>query len=164
MPKKGVSVLMSAVLLIAITVLISLITADFLSKTAKGRTQEIADTAKEKLECQFANLYIRNLSLDCNNNCASGTNHMVTATVVNSGKKSIKVEGIYIRNTTGSLFVFGTGQKELNASDVLTISNSSTVTCGGINRTIDNVIISSNNCPSSAFDTYPGSEVVFLNC
>ena len=165
MRKKGVSVMISAVLLVAITVLLTMITADFLTKTSKTTTQQVVDTQRTKLECQFANLYIKNISLDCNSNCAAGTSHTLTATLVNSGKKAISVEGMYVKNNTGSLFVFGTdGSRELNASDVLTISNVSTVACGGMNRTIDTVTISSTNCPGTAYDAYPGSEVAFLNC
>lgn len=162
---KGVSVLISAVLLIALALTLGLIAADFSSKTSKGRAEQVRDIAKERLDCQFANLYIRNASLDCNNNCTSGISHTLNVTVVNSGKKAVQIDNVYVRNNTGALFTFfANGTKELNASDVLVISNTSTTACGGINRTIDRVIVSSNNCPNTAFDALPGGDVVFVRC
>lgn len=157
--------MLSAVILIGMTLAVSLITADFLTKTAKQRTQQVRDISKERLDCQFASLYIRNASLNCTNNCSAGINHTVTATVVNSGKKAVQIENLYFRNATGAILTFYTnGTKELNASDVLTLTNTSTTGCGDINRTIDRVIISSINCPNTAFDSMPGSDVSFASC
>lgn len=162
---KGVSLMLSAVLLVGLALGLGLITSDFVSKLSKERTQQLTNITKEKLNCQFANLYIRNASLDCNNNCASGTSHTFQVTVVNSGKKPVTIDNIYVRNTTGTLFAFyANGTKELNASEVLTIANTSTSSCADINRTIDRVIVSSLNCPDTAFDSMPGGDVVFSRC
>lgn len=165
MRNKGVSLMLSAVLLIGLTLTIALLTTDFLTKTSKQRTEQIRDIAQEKLNCQYANLYIRNASFNCSNNCSSGISHTLAVTVVNSGKKSVKIDDIYVRNSTGALFAFyANGTKELNVSDVLTISNVSTSACHDINRTIDRIIVSSINCPNTAYDTLPGGDVAFANC
>lgn len=162
---KGVSLMLSAVLLIAIAVTIGLITSDFVSRISKERTQQLTNITKEKLNCQFANLYIRNASFDCNNNCSAGASHTLQVTVVNSGKKPVHIDNLYLRNTTGALFAFyANGTREINASEVLTISNASTSSCADINRTIDRVIVSSLNCPDTAFDSMPGRDVVFSRC
>ncbi len=161
---KGVSLMISAVLLVGLALTLGLITSDFVSKLSKERTQQITNITKEKLNCQYANLYIRNVSFDCNNNCSSGISHRLNVTVVNSGTKTVKIDSLYLRNTTGALFTFTTGTIELNASDVLTISNTSSSSCHEINRTIDRAVVSSLNCPDTAFDSMPGSDVAFLRC
>ena len=162
---KGVSMMISAVLLVGLALTLGLITSDFVSKLSKERTQQITNITKEKLNCQFANLYIRNVSFDCNNNCSSGISHRLNVTVVNSGTKDVMIDSLYLRNTTGALFTFTTnGVIQLNASEVLTISNASTSSCSDVNRTIDRAIVSSTNCPETAFDSMPGSDVAFLRC
>ncbi len=162
---KGVSLMISAILLIGLALTLGLITSDFVRGLSKERTQQLTNITKEKLNCQFANLYIRNASFDCNNNCTSGISHTFQVTIVNSGKKAVQIDNLYLRNTTGALFTFYTnGSRELNASEVLTISNISTSSCNDINRTIDRVIVSSINCPDTAFDSMPGSDVAFSRC
>jgi hypothetical protein len=159
---RGISTIISAVILLALALTLSLITSDFISKTSKDRTEQIRDISKERLDCEFASLYIRNASLDCSS-CASGSS--IAVTIVNSGRKAVDIDTIYVRNTTGTLLAFGVnGTRRLNATDVATFTNTSPVSCGPMNRTIERFIVSSLNCPSTAFDFYPAKDVVYLNC
>lgn len=163
--KMGASLMLSAIVLVGITVVLGLITSEFVSKVSKERAAQVKNITKERLDCQFTNLYIRNATLNCNNNCSSGISHTISVTIVNSGTKPVQIDNIYVSNTTGSLFTFyANGTKVLNASDVTTLSNTSTAACGGMNRTIDRVRVISNNCPTTAFDSLPGSDVAFQNC
>lgn len=161
----GVSTILSAVLIVAIGVTLTIIVSTWLTTTFKERSEDVRDTAKTRLDCQFADLYIRNATYNCNSNCASGTAHTLTLTVVNSGKKAVSISEANILNKNGTLFVLTLGgTKELNATDVLTASNSSTTSCADINNSIDKLIVISTTCPRDATDSLPGSDVTFLNC
>lgn len=162
---RGISTILSAVLIVAIGVTLTLIVSNWLSTTFKERTEDVRDSAKTKLDCQFADLYVRNVTYNCNSNCAAGTSHTLTLTVVNSGKKAVSIRDANVLNSNGTLFIFEmNGSKELNATDVLTVSNATTAACTEINNSIDKVIVVSTTCPKDASDNFPGSDVVFQNC
>ncbi len=161
---KAINQMLSSIILIVVVVASAVVVSNWLGSLSKETTRDITGTAKERLSCQFANMYIKNVSYYCNNNCNQGVLHNLTLTVVNSGKKPVMVDKIYVENSTGGLFTFEIGNVQINASDIVQIINSSTSSCHGINRSIENVIISRLNCPSDAFASYPGWDVIFVGC
>lgn len=161
----GISTLLSAVLIVAIGVTLTVIVSNWLTTNFRERSEDIRDTAKTKLDCQFADLYVRNVTYNCNSNCAAGTSHTMTITIVNSGKKAVSVRDVNFLNTSGALFTFElNGTKELNSTDVLTASNVSTTECNSLRNATDKVIVVSTTCPRDAVDSFPGSDVSFQSC
>ena len=162
---KGISPLIAAVFLVVITVVASTLISGWLSTLTRTQTQTIQNNTQTRLQCQYADLYIKNVTYTCNNNCTTGTLHTTTVTVVNSGKKNLAFDSIFIRNTTGVITALSLNEtKTLNVGDALTVSNITRATCVGINRSIEFVTVNSINCPTTAYDSIEGAEVVYTTC
>ncbi|MDI6721714.1 MAG: hypothetical protein QMD85_04950 [Candidatus Aenigmarchaeota archaeon] len=165
MARKGVSPLISTVLLIAIAVSASLIVSQWSSALSRSQSLEITNKTHERLSCQFANLYIKNVTFFCNNNCAAGTRHTINVSVINSGKRNIELSSFALRNTTGNLTVFSLNEtKNIQSGATLLLVNVTFDNCSPFNGTVDRVIVSSLNCPDDAYDSFPGSSVAYAGC
>src|SRR3989338_4333065 len=144
---KGVSAMIAAVLLVMITIVTSMLVAGWLSSTTETQARTIRNNTNTQLQCQFADLYIKNATYNCGGNCTTGTQHTTTVTVVNSGKKTLSVDRLHVRNTSGfvtSLLFNET--RTLNIGDALTIANTTRETCSGINNSIEIITLGSLNC------------------
>lgn len=162
---KGISPLIASVLLIVITVAASTVLSGWLSTTTTTQTREIQNNTKTQLQCQYADLYVKNANYTCNNDCTTGTLHTMTLTVVNSGKKTLAIDSIYVGNTTGVVTALALNEtKTLNVGDSVVVSNTTRATCFGINGSIELITINSLNCPTTAYDSIEGSEVTYVKC
>ncbi len=162
---KGISPLIASVLLISITVVTSIFLSGWLSTITTSQTKVIQNTTQTRLQCQYADLYVKNANYTCNNNCTAGTLHTTTLTVVNSGKKTLTIDTIYLRNTTGVVTALALNEtKVLNVGDSLVISNTTRATCAGINRSIELITVTSLNCPTTAYDSTESSEITYVTC
>ncbi|MCD6558121.1 MAG: hypothetical protein J7K31_03780 [Candidatus Aenigmarchaeota archaeon] len=165
MSKKGISPLIAATFLIAMSVTISVIVGGWAAEFVRERTDQISQQNKEQLRCSFASLYIKSVTIDCNSDCSAGNTHNITASVRNTGQKKITINKIVIVNTSGSLFSYDVTPINLSTGDVKSIVNTSTSSCIGINSSskIDKVYIADTSCPN-ARDSLDGSDVTFTNC
>jgi len=163
--RKGLSPMIAAVMLVLLVVVISTVVSSWLSTLTSSQTGAIRNTTTEQLGCQFADLFIKNITYNCTGNCAASNDHNITVTVTNNGKKSVNISTIVVKNTTGHTFNYDIGAiKTIDVGASATVSNVSTDTCTGINNTIEDVIVVSINCPGNAYDTFPGSAVTHLSC
>lgn len=160
---KGISPMLSAVLLIVIAVAASVVVSSWVSSISEEQASNIQNTTQTKLGCQFADMFIKNVTYNCNNDCSAGTAHNTTLFITNSGKKTLRINNIAIQNTTGSIFSLVTNE-DIAVGDTIRVSNVSSETCNGINNSIEDVIVTSPTCPETASDRFPGTEVIFLNC
>jgi len=171
MKRKGISPLISATLLIAMSVTISLLVGGWASQFVRQKTQQISEKTTTQLDCSFANLYIKSFTFDCNSNCGAGTQHNVTVEVSNIGQKDISIEKIVILNTTGGILTLtledsnGNSPANLSSGDIKSLTNSSTLSCIGFNSStkIEKVYISDISCPD-ARDEYDPVSSDFVNC
>lgn len=162
---KGISHFLSAALLVMMVVVISTIVAGWVNTLSRSQTATIRNTTTEQLNCQFADLYIRNATYNCSGNCSSGNNHNVTVSVTNNGKRAVNITTVVVRNDTGSTYSYDLGSVyTINTGTTVTVSNVSTTTCTGINNTIEFIEIVSVNCPGNAYDKLPESSVTYLSC
>ena len=162
---KGVSSLIAAVLLVLITITASVFLSGWLSSTSSGEATRIRNNTNTQLQCQYADIYIKNVTYDCGGNCTTGTQHTTTVTVVNSGKKSVSINSIYAMNTTGVVTALNLNEtKIISVSDALTVSNTTRATCSGINGSLELVTISSLSCPATAYDSADSGRIVYTNC
>jgi len=163
--KKGITPFVEAIFLIVIAVAVSTVIAGWLSTLSTERSEAITNSTKTQLHCQFGSLYIKSASYNCSGSCAAGTAHNLTATVVNSGKISVNINKIFVQNTTGTVFSFDLNETTLiDPGTTKVVTNISTESCSGINRTIDKVVVNSIECPSTAFDSMPGGDVTYVSC
>ena len=162
---KATSPLIGAPLLILITISVALLMSGWLTTFSREETGSISNKTSQELSCQYAQLYIRSVNFDCNNSCASGILHNLTVRVENLGEIPISINQLYVENTTGNLFTFNLNEtKSLSVGDRVDITNLSSADCSGINNSIDNLRIVSINCPSTAYDRFPGEDVTYTNC
>lgn len=162
---KGISPLIAAVLLVAITVGISTLLASWLSTTSSDTATKLRNNTNVQLQCQYADMYVKNATYNCDGNCTTGTQHTTTITVVNSGKKTIAFDRFFIRNTSGDVTQLLVNEtRTLNVGDALTVSNTTRATCSGINNSIELITISSIECPATAYDSLDGGDVTFTSC
>ncbi|MBI4174294.1 MAG: hypothetical protein HY517_01505 [Candidatus Aenigmarchaeota archaeon] len=162
---KGISPLIAAVFLVIMTVVASTLLSGWLSSTATFESGRIRNSTIIQLQCQYADLYIKNATYNCGLNCTTGTQHTTQVTVVNSGKKSINIDRLHIRNTTGivtSLLLNET--KTVSVGDALTITNTTRATCTGINNSIEVISVSSIECPANAYDSLDSKDLVYVSC
>lgn len=162
---KGVSPLIAAVLLVAITVGISTLLSSWLSTTSSDTAAKLRNNTNVQLQCQYADVYVKNATYNCSSNCTTGTQHTAAITVVNSGKKNLALDRFFIRNTSGDVTQLLLNEtKTLNVADALTVSNTTRATCSGINNSIELITVSSIECPSTAYDSLDGADVTFNSC
>ena len=157
--------MIAAVLLVLITIVASVFLSGWLSSTSSTQAERIKNNTNTQLQCQYADMYIKNVTYSCGGNCTTGTQHTTTVTLVNSGKKSLSISSIYILNTTGVVTVLNLNEtKTLSVSDALTITNTSRDTCSGINGSIEAVTVSSLNCPATAYDSADVGRITYASC
>ena len=162
---KGISAMISTVLLIVISIALATIVSGWFTSMSTEQSKNVANTTTERLSCQYADMYIKNSTYNCNGDCSQGISHTLTINVVNSGKRQLYMDKVVVKNTTGIIFSYNLDStKTLSVGDVSTLTNVSITTCNGINNTIESVIVSSTNCPNTAFDSLSGADVTFTNC
>jgi hypothetical protein len=162
---KGIHQLVAFTILIAVVIIVSLLIHSWLIPFSREQTGTVENQTKEKLACQYASVYIKNVTYNCSSDCSVDAIRNLTIEIENSGALTISIDNIYIRNATGALFSFSLNEtKTLITGDIVRLENISTMTCSGINHSIDNVGVITINCPGTAYDNFPGTDVTFLDC
>lgn len=162
---KGISPLIAAVLLVVITVVASIFLSGWLSTTTSFQSRTIRNNTIAQLQCQYADLYIKNATYDCGLNCTTGTQHTTTVTVVNSGKRTVTIDRLYLRNASGIVTSLLLNEsKTISVGNALTVTNTTRDTCTGINNTIELVEVNSMECPSTAYDSLDRRGILYNNC
>ncbi|MBS3051488.1 MAG: hypothetical protein J4400_05055 [Candidatus Aenigmarchaeota archaeon] len=162
---KGISPLIAAVFLVIITVVASIFLSSWLSTTSTLQAGKIRNNTLTQLQCQYADIFIKNATYDCGLNCTTGTQHTTTLTVVNSGKRNINIDRLHIRNSTGfvtSLLLNET--KTITVGNSLSITNTTRATCTGINNSIEVIEVSSIECASTAYDSLDSGDIIYTSC
>jgi len=158
---KGISNLLSAVLLIIIVIAVSAVVASWLNSMSRTQSQKISNTASDQLGCQMSNLFIKSASFNCSLDCSAGLAHNLTVNVENSGKNDVEVESVVVRNTTGNIFTFAVSPVTISPGNDAMLTNISTDSCVSINGTIDSILVTSTNCPGNAYDELTNNSDAF---
>lgn len=161
---RGESSMLAVVILIAVSIALSIIVGSWVTNLSNTQSNTIRNQTKSQLECQFADLFIKNMTYRCINNCSAGNRHNFTMVVTNSGKIRVTVDLVTIQNTTGNTMVYSMNSTTVDVGTSVTLFNTSTDSCNGINRTVEKVIISSVTCPSTASDSLDGDEINWVGC
>ena len=164
MMKKGISVFIGSVLLIMLTVLVGAIVANWTATVAKDTSSSVEDQNLDQLNCARGNVFIRNVTYNCSKSCASGTFHMINATVENTGSIELMFRNMTIITTSGKLFGYSMNEtKIISVGSSSLFMNISATACTDINSSIDSVKIGSMNC-GDVYDSFPGSLVQYVEC
>ena len=162
---KGITIIVEALLLVVIAIALSLVIGNWVYSVSTEKASTIKNTTSQQLKCEFGNLFIKSASYDCSKDCSVGKIHNLTLNVVNSGKITVKIDRLFIQNAIGTTFSLDLNETIfLDPGSTNMLTNLSTDSCSGINNTIDRIVVSSINCPNTAFDSLPGNYVAFINC
>jgi hypothetical protein len=124
---KGVSPLVAAVMLIAISVVLSVTVSSWLSTYSADASKTIRNTTNTQLQCQFANIRIKSANFDCNSTCFTGVPYRINTTVENTGKIDIIISRVVTKLSNGQTYQYeidddsvGVGSaKTLNFNSIL---------------------------------------------
>jgi flagellin-like protein len=163
--KKGISPLISAVLLIAMAVSLSVIVGGWARQVVTERTEDISEQTKTQLDCASTTMYIKDFSLNC-------TSKTITADVKNMNQQQLRIQKLQILNESGSLFTFVMKDDSdntpvtISAGSIKTLTNNNTidsVTGFDSESAIDKIFMFDMNCPD-ARDEYEPKSSDFLSC
>ncbi|MFH1420807.1 MAG: hypothetical protein ABIG30_02460 [Candidatus Aenigmatarchaeota archaeon] len=156
---KAISTLVSSVVLVVIVISIAGILSNWSFGFGREHAGGIASETEEALSCAYADLYIRNVTINCND--CSGT---VTATAIikNNGNVLLKISKFYAINNAGKLFDFVFQQTDISSGSLTSASANAQASCSDMD--VDKVVINSNNCPERGYDSFMGRDVNYINC
>ncbi|MEM7813725.1 MAG: hypothetical protein QW548_02375 [Candidatus Aenigmatarchaeota archaeon] len=158
---KGFDPLIATVVLIIIAVAVSAIIANWQSWFLPSYASRIERESRSALQCSRASIALENVTFDCRGNCLPGVQHMLTATIRNTGDISLPLYDLLLENAAGATLAFPLNTI-LPIDRALDYTNTSAVDCQAFSRSVTRVIVTTA-CASmpSAFD---GSIVTWINC
>ncbi|MBI5061273.1 MAG: hypothetical protein HZB67_03085 [Candidatus Aenigmarchaeota archaeon] len=162
--KKGISQYLAASTLVLIAIMTGVILSSWLPEISKKEAQKIENRTAERLLCERGSLTIAYNSVyyNCSSDCSAGTNHTLTLSLKNTGEIKLAIKEIILINKTGTSVVLVPNLTSLDISELKTIGNVSRESCGGINRTIDEIMVTTS-C-TNVYDTYQGSDIIYQSC
>jgi hypothetical protein len=173
---KGLSSTVAAVLIVAMTVVITLTIGTFLATTAQRSAGQVESQLEQRIQCTYANFYIESGTIDCNLDCTRGVNHTAGVVLRNTGQVTLDIKGIYAETETGEVINF-TGSYNLSPGEVANFTLSSyeactslvkqTLTSTGYRTAIKRFYVVSSTCPavSDSLDENEVREYVsFIDC
>ena len=157
---KGFEPLIAAVLLIAVALMLAIIIYQWQISYIHNSAKDLEDKTQKRLICDRADIGLLNISYDCTNSCNAGIGHILDIKLKNYGEVGVKIEKIYLRNKSSTLFEYPGGT--LDIGEVKRFVNTSTDSCQGINQSLDEVLIITD-CPN-LFVSIPSDKINWLNC
>ena len=163
---KGMSVLVSSVIMVVIVLAIAGIVANWSQIFAQERAGGVVGQADALIECSNADMFINSVEINCQNLCnVTGGDKTISLNVRNTGDVSLVTERFYITNKEGILFEIILPEKKLISSGSVYLAFVSTdFECSAIVDNIEVLEVLSSNCPKEGRDALSGENVVFINC
>ncbi len=115
---KGVSPLLATVILVMITVVISTMVSGFITGVSEERSKRIQNLTQARLACQYASLYVTNVTYDCNNNCFTGSPYRINATLQNSGSASLSISTMSASLDNGESYIISVNSTPLSSGSI----------------------------------------------
>lgn len=98
---KGADPLIVSIMLIGITVVAAGIISGWSSNLFQTQGTELKNQTENKLSCQLASFYVRNVSITCNNNCFTGSPYTVNVSIENTGSRQDEFSSLAITLSNG---------------------------------------------------------------
>jgi flagellin-like protein len=147
---KGISPIIAAVLLIAITVAISTVVAGWFSTFTRSTTDQVTNRTAFAIDCTSANINIEDVYV------TAGTNSAARAILKNTGfADNLVIQGAILYNTTGNNFTEASVPiTNFDKGDLITLvfNNISVTTC----PTHFSKVVVTTNCGGIS-DTFDGT-------
>jgi len=158
---KGFEPLIATVVLIIIAVAVAAMITNWQSWFLPSYSEQLANQSLSQLQCARAGLMLDNVTYNCSNLCLPGVNHVINATVRNTGDISLPIYKMYLENNAGQIFEFNLNTT-LALDQTYDFTNTSSMSCFGINHSISRIALVTA-CPGmpSIFD---GSIITWINC
>ena len=161
---KGLSVLVSSVIMVVIVLAIAGIVANWSSIFARERAGGVIGQVDSLLECANSDMFINSVEINCQSNCAGG-DKTIYFNLRNTGDIQLTIERFYITNNIGKLYEFTLPEvEEISSGAVFSSFVSNDFTCDDIVNNIDVFEVLSSNCPNEGRDALSGDDVTFINC
>lgn len=129
---KGISSFLSAVLLVLIAISIAVIVSGWVVSFSEDRSEKIRNVTSDKFNCQYASLYIKNVSYDCNNACFTGSPYKINATIENIGNVPIDIVDVVVKLDTGQVYTSSSPGQRISSGDIALVNfNDILITCDG---------------------------------
>ncbi len=118
--RKGVSPLLASVLLVMISIVIATMVSSFVTNMSSERTKRVQNLTQARLACQYASLYVTNVTYDCNSDCFTGSPYRINATLQNSGSSALEISGMQINLDNGEGYTISVNSSSLGSGSILT--------------------------------------------
>ena len=117
---KGVNQFIAATLLILVGIVTAMIVSAWVVNISSERTSTVVNRTQSQLACQYASMYVSNVTFDCNSNCFTGVPYRINATIENSGNTRLDVYNLFISLTDGSSYRIDSNGTVISTGSVLT--------------------------------------------
>ncbi|MAH42378.1 hypothetical protein CL614_01485 [archaeon] len=164
--RKGMSVLVSSVIMVVIVLAVAGIVANWSEIFARERAGGVVGQADRLIECSNSDLFINSVEIDCQNLCdVTGGDKTISLSVRNTGDVSLTLERFYMTNKVGTLFEIILPETKLISSGSVQLAFVATdFDCSAIVDNIEVFEVLSSNCPKEGRDSLSGDNIVFINC
>lgn len=163
--RKGLSTLVSSVIMVVIALSIAGVVANWSSIFAKERAGGVVGQTENMIECSNADMLITKAEINCQNACSSSGSKIVNLVLRNTGDVALDVDKFYITNNNGSLFEFSLPQiNHVSSGSIFSSFISANFTCSDIVNRLDRFEVLSINCPKNGRDSLASQDVTFINC
>ncbi|MCD6381980.1 MAG: hypothetical protein J7L43_03315 [Candidatus Aenigmarchaeota archaeon] len=159
---KGISPLISAVLLIVITITATFLVGSFIKSLTTNASQTVKNQSEQKLQCSFADFYIVNATFDCNSDCSFGNIHTLNITVINNGEVKLNFKSVSVETSSHKMYTFDTNE-DVSTGEEKIISIQTTQSCNDLNHSIYKIYLGSENCPTVR-DELTSDFIYYVNC
>lgn len=162
---KGISPYISFVFLILLTVIIATIISGWMNDMSKEQVSGIANNVSQKLDCNYASIYVDSVTYVCNSTCFTGVPYQINASIKNTGTLPLYISRIATRLTDGTVYQITTDHDKLSTGQktIFSWNSTSSGTCRNMTE-LEKVTITSETCPVTAYDSFDGSDVTFIGC
>ncbi|MBI2972048.1 MAG: LamG domain-containing protein [Candidatus Aenigmarchaeota archaeon] len=120
MKRKGDSTLITAILLILVSIIVASMVSSWISATSAERARTVANATYSKLACQQAGIFVTNVSFDCSGSCFSGVPYSINATIENTGTAGVSLANLFLTMNDGIAYKTDGNTSTLASGDIET--------------------------------------------
>jgi hypothetical protein len=102
---KGTSPLIGGVFLVLSSIIVAMIVSSWVTDLSESKSSFITNRTKTQLSCQYASIYVRNVTFECADSCFSGTPYKINATIENTGTTKIVVSDLLLSMDNGLSYI-----------------------------------------------------------
>ncbi len=117
---KGLNQFIAATLLIVIGVVSATFISSWVIQVSTERTSTVVNRTQSQLACQYASMYVSNITWDCNSNCFTGVPYRTNATIENTGSTKLDMYNLFISLTDGTSYRIDSNRTSISTGSINT--------------------------------------------